>query len=182
MGAAVNTKRISGRRDVELSSLEDLQREIDAIVSADRDGSLRALGNWSAGQNLQHIGRFFEFALDGFPFEVSRSLRLLGRLMRNRALNARPPAGLRFPANARALAPDDNVPTEEGAAYLRAQLDRIGAGERMTAPSPLLGPLEHDEWVRLQLNHAELHLSFLDPGSNRPSDIGLRVPPSTATG
>lgn len=182
MGASVNTKRISGRRDVELSSLEDLQREIDAIVSADRDGSLRTLGNWSAGQNLQHIGRFFEFALDGFPFQLPWPLRVVGRLLRNRSLSKPLPAGVRFPTNARALAPDPEVPTEEGAAYLRAQLDRIGAGERMTAVSPLLGPLDHDEWVRLQLRHAELHLSFLDPGSNRPSDIGLRVPPSPAAG
>jgi hypothetical protein len=36
----------------------------------------------------------------------------------------------------------------------------------MTKPSPLLGALTHEQWVRLNLNHTQMHFGFLTyPGA-----------------
>jgi hypothetical protein len=46
-------------------------------------------------------------------------------------------------------------------AYLRQQVARIRAGERMTQECSAEGPYSHEQWVYIHLRHAELHLSFL---------------------
>jgi len=45
---------------------------------------------------------------------------------------------------------------------LRSALARLDADEKFTQPSPLLGRLSHEQWVRMQLGHASMHLGFLD--------------------
>jgi len=70
-------------------------------------------------------------------------------------------AGFKLPKDAAALLPRAGVSFEDGMARLRHALARLEAGERMTHPSSFLGPLTHDEWVRLNLNHTQLHLGFL---------------------
>ena len=32
-------------------------------------------------------------------------------------------------------------------------------------PNPVFGPLTHEQWIQLNLRHAELHLGFLVPQS-----------------
>ena len=38
---------------------------------------------------------------------------------------------------------------------------RIEGGERMSKPSPVFGPMTHEEWEQLHCRHAELHFSFI---------------------
>jgi hypothetical protein len=146
--------------------MDDLAAEVERVVAAEAAGRVRPLGNWSAAQVLQHLGRLIEFSLDGFPFRYPWHLRLGARLIRLiswrwlLALAFRP--GFRNPPQAAALEPDPAVTLDEAAGYLRRQLARIRAGERMTRPSPAEGPITHEQWVLAHLRHAELHLSFLD--------------------
>jgi hypothetical protein len=156
---------VNGRRVVRLETLDDLAAEVERVVRQAEAGRVRTLGNWTAAQVLQHVGRLVEFALDGFSFVYPWPTRLLVCLLRLVswrwlvALAFRP--GYRNPPAAAALEPDPGVTLPEAAAYLRRQLGRLAEGERMTHPSPAEGPLTHEQWVYVQLRHAELHLSFL---------------------
>ena len=59
------------------------------------------------------------------------------------------------------LGGDPEYSFEDGWDRLRAQLDRVRAGESLACDTPLIGKVTHDEGLRIHLNHAALHLSFL---------------------
>jgi len=149
------------RRSLEFATVADLRREIDRLVAADNAGTLRTTGNWSAGQVFQHVGDLIRYSYDGFPFKAPLLIRVVGRLLKSRALSRPLPSGLRLRGASRVLIPGDGVATERGAAALRSQLDRIDAGKRMTQRSPIFGGLSHDQWLRLHLRHGALHFGFL---------------------
>ncbi|MCC5787567.1 MAG: DUF1569 domain-containing protein [Phycisphaerales bacterium] len=152
-------------RKLRFETTADLVRELDELEAAQRSRGVVSTGAWSPGQNLQHVARFYKAALDGFGFTLPAPVRFLFRLvLKPIALKRTIRGGLKIPAKARpALQPDEGASFEQGLADLRAQLGRINARERMQQPSPVLGPLSHEEWTELQLRHAELHLGKLRP-------------------
>ena len=160
-----DTRTVVGRRVLHFDTIDDLLAEVGGVVEASKAGQVRPLGNWSAAQVLQHLGRMVEFSFDGFPFVYPFWLRVVCRLMRLVswrwlvAIAFRP--GFRNPASAAPLEPDPDVTLDTAAEYLRGQLERIQKGQRMTQPSPAEGPVTHEQWVYAHLRHAELHLSFL---------------------
>lgn len=162
-----DTRSVAGRRLVRLKTFDDLLAAADRIADAAVAGRAVTLGNWSAAQVLQHVGRLIEFSLDGFPFQYPLAWRWAARFVRLvswrglLALAFRP--GFRNPAVAAALEPDPAMSIADAAAYLRAQVDRVRRGERMTAPSPAEGPITHEQWGFAHLRHAELHFSFVLP-------------------
>jgi hypothetical protein len=54
----------------------------------------------------------------------------------------------------------DGEELQEGVQFLPRQLARIEQGERIVQPSPVEGPISHEQWCYFHLRHAELHLSF----------------------
>jgi hypothetical protein len=74
------------------------------------------------------------------------------------------PSGVRIPGVKGGTFGIDEVPCEEGASRLRRAIDRLERDQSPPHPSPVFGPMSHDEWIRLNLRHAELHLGFLHPG------------------
>jgi hypothetical protein len=106
-----------------------------------------------------------ELSFDGFPFRYRRGPTWITRLFRLLAwrwliaLAFRP--GFRNPPEAATLEPEPSVSLEEAAAYLKRQIARVRAGERMTQECSVEGPYTHEQWVYIHLRHAELHLSFL---------------------
>lgn len=160
----VNTRRVA-RRHVKLACLDCLTSELDRIEAAHRAGTLRTLGNWSAGQILQHISKFMRFAIDGFPPGGPPWILKVGAqiLFKRKAIErGPPPAGIKLPAGAAYLMPNDVVSFEDGLRALREQIARIERGERFSHPSPLFGALTHEQWMKLQLGHATMHLGFLE--------------------
>lgn len=153
-------------RTINLDSLEALAEELDRLESASAAGTLRRTGSWSLGQCCQHIGKFFNGALDGFDGKAPLPLRVLAKMfIKRKALGPEPmPGGINLPAAASALLPDPDISDEAGLAFLREPIARVGRGERFKHPSPLFGKLTHEQWMTLQLKHAALHLGFLDPG------------------
>jgi hypothetical protein len=159
----VNTRRAE-RREVRLESLDDLRAEVERLAAAERAGTLRRTGNWSAGQAFEHLGKFMAMSIDGFPPEAAPPWWIRGvvKLVKPRAVRGMPPpAGLKLPAEASFLLPRDSVPLEEGEGLILRQIERVRAGERFEKPSPAFGALSHEQWTRLHLGHARLHLSFL---------------------
>jgi len=158
----IDTKRAS-RRTLQLANVAAINRELDELAAAHDQGALRVLGNWTAGQIMQHVGDLIRYSYDGFPFTAPLPIRLFGRLIKKSAMGEKPiPAGLKLRGESAALLPPEGVTFENGLAALRAQLARIDAGEQMTQPSPIFGPMTHAQWLSLHHKHAALHLSFLN--------------------
>lgn len=147
-------------REVKLASLEDLEREIERVENAYVAGTLSTCGNWSAGKILGHLASWIDYAYDGYPMRFPWFVRLMGRVLKDGFLrkSAMPP-GVRIPG-----APDgtyglDEMDVPEGAARLRAALERLRA--ETPGKHPVLGPLTPEQWTKLHLSHAALHLGFV---------------------
>jgi len=159
----VDTKT-ADRRDLRLSTLDDLRAELDRVQTAHDTASLRHTGNWTPGQILQHLAIFMECALDGFPGRAPFFVRWIAiPLFKKKAVSGVPmPPGFKLPKQASFMLPGDATTFEQGMDRLRSVLARLDADEKFTQPSPLLGRLSHEQWVRIQLGHASMHLGFLD--------------------
>ena len=57
----------------------------------------------------------------------------------------------------------EDVTWEDAMKRLRTEVGRARDAGRMTRPSPILGRMSHNDWVRLPCRHAELHFSFMHP-------------------
>lgn len=161
----IDTKK-APRRELSFHCTGCLKEDLARLEAAHRAGTLRATGNWTAGENLDHVAIAWEFALDGPPpgARVPLVVRMLAPLLKRRMTSGRTlPAGFRIPSSSSYMEPRRGCAFEDGLARLRAVLDRLDRGERMTQPSPAFGALAHDEWMGLHLGHAQLHLGFLHP-------------------
>jgi hypothetical protein len=155
---AVDTKRVQGRREVRFSSFQELLADAERMVAA----SARPIGNWTSGQIFAHLARSFDSSIDGSDIKFPWYFRIIARLMKQRLLSMPMPPGFTPPGEgARKLLPPPTS-TEDGLAALRAAVARQESATRFAA-SPVLGQLTRDEWTRLHLNHAALHMSFLIP-------------------
>ena len=155
--------RHAHRRSLHFHCLNCVAAELDRIEAAHAAGTLTTTGNWTPGENIDHCTKLFEFALDGFPSSAPWFVRAVARVfLRKRATSGRTaPAGFRLPKDAAYMLPTPGIPFEQSMARMRKCLARIAAGERMTRPNPLFGSMSHDEWVRMQCGHCQLHLGFL---------------------
>jgi hypothetical protein len=152
------------RRELSFHCTGCLKEELARIESAHRAGTLRHTGNWTAGENLDHVAKVWEFALDGFPPEAKAPLfmRVIARLMKGRMTSGKTlPAGFKIPKGGEYMLPRADCAFADGLVRLRRVLDRLDRGAQMTVASPAFGPMTHDEWMRLNLAHAQLHLGFL---------------------
>ncbi len=166
------------RRDLKFTCMNCLKAELDRMEAADAQGEIVTTGNWSAGQILSHCAIFFRCSFDGFPSRAPAPVRFIARLMlKKKAISGEPMAsGFQLPRQASFMLPQPDVSFEQGLSELREQIARLDAGERFTQPSPLLGPLTHEEWVKLHLAHCMMHLGFID----YPGAPGSKMDPAPA--
>jgi hypothetical protein len=158
MPVSVNTAKVDGRRNLDYASLEELLADADRLTS----GPVKVLGNWSAGQIFRHLAIAFNGSIDGFTMTFPLPLRLMAKLFRKKLLDGPMPAGFKLPAEgAKAMMP---APTssEEGLADLHAAVARLER-ESHRAKHPMFGDLSKEEWNKIHLKHANLHMSFLVP-------------------
>lgn len=161
--AAVNTKKVTGRRSLNFRNFDEVRADVAVLLAADARGSLRRVGNWTLGQNLNHLASWIDFAYDGFPMKPPWFVRLLARPFKSRLINGPMPAGFRLGKTPGGTLATEDMPAAQAAAKYHAATQRLEA-QAPSAPNPVFGPLSHQEWKRLHLNHASLHLSFLLPG------------------
>jgi hypothetical protein len=154
----VNTAKVPGRRQLSFESYEELLADLDRLGSR----PVRHLGNWSPGQNFRHLATVYNNSIDGFTLKFPLPLRMVAKLFRKRLMSMSMPAGFKLPAKTgRSLMPPPTS-TEEGLAELRAAIARL-QNEPPRAKHPLFGEMTNEEWGKLHLKHAALHLSFLVP-------------------
>jgi hypothetical protein len=155
----VNTSKVVGRRELHFATLDQMSADAERLAAAK---NVRALGNWSLGQALGHIAAAMDMAVDGAKFQAPWFIRMMAPLFKKKILTKMSP-GYRLPTIAtKDLIPPPTISTEEGIARFRKSLSRLKATPNR-APSPFLGRLTREESDRLQMCHAELHLSFFVP-------------------
>ena len=89
-------------------------------------------------------------------------IRWILRLRKQKFLYGPMRAGVHIPGVAGGTLATDPVSLDEALPRYRRVLERLKS-EVPTAPSPIFGPMTHDESIALTLRHAELHLGFFVP-------------------
>jgi|TARA_R110002094_G_scaffold121117_2_gene115933 Protein of unknown function (DUF1569) len=144
-------------------SIDELSAELDRIEAAHQSGTLSTAGGWTPGQCMSHTAVFIKSSYDGFELGAPWILRAVCSLLL-KPIATKPKSqmkpGIKLPAKAKELLPEDAVSVEEGIAQMRTQIARIKSGEQMTQVSPLLGKMSHEQWVNLHLNHCRMHFGF----------------------
>ncbi|HEX8876805.1 MAG TPA: DUF1569 domain-containing protein [Phycisphaerales bacterium] len=158
---AVRTSKVQ-RRSLSFPTIPDALAEIDRIVAAEKSGTLRRLGNWSTGQSFHHVATWINFAFDGYPPSLRPPwiIKFLVGFQKNKFIRGPLPAGVKIPRVANGTLGTEETATDAGADELRRAFQRLQAG-CPTHDNILFGKLTHDEWIQMNLRHAELHLSFL---------------------
>jgi hypothetical protein len=160
----VNTGKVTDRRTLKLRSLADLRADIDRIEAAANAGTLRRTGNWTTGQVLGHLAAWMSYPYVGFPMKRAPwFVRLIVGRRKNRYLNEAMPSGVRIPGIEGGTVGLEDLTVQEAVSKLRSSIARLESGAPPVHPSPVFGEMTLDEVVRLNLRHAELHLSFLHP-------------------
>jgi hypothetical protein len=157
----IDTGKVSGRRRVRFTSIDEVLGDVGALVAADRVGNLRRLGNWTLGQALGHLATWVNFGFDGYPPSLNPPffIKWILKARKRRYIHQGLPAGAKIPGQENGTAGTEILSTEEGAHRYRHAMERLRDGPP-ARPNVIFGPLNHDEWIQLHLRHAELHLSF----------------------
>lgn len=150
------------RRKLRFDSINAALADAEHLADADRSGRLKKCGTWTLGQALGHLATWANFANDGYPESIAHPpwmVRVIARLLRRRILYGAMMPGMRIGRLPNGTLGLEVLPTDEALSRYRAALERL----RTTAPTidnPVFGPLTHEQWIQLNLRHAELHLSF----------------------
>ena len=152
------------RRRLRFTSIDDAIAEAERLVAADRSGQLDCVGIWKLGQALGHLATWANFAFDGYPPEVRAPLpvRMILRMMRGTVLKKGMTAGVRIGKLPGGTVGLEEMDAEEGLRRFRAAMERLRKSPP-TISNPVFGPLTHEQWIQLNLRHAELHLGFQCP-------------------
>lgn len=161
----VDTGKVADRRTLRFSAIDDVLAEVDRLVAAERGGTLRCTGNWSAGQNFGHIAAWIEYGYEGFPMKPPPWLvRIMLRyIMKPRCMRSGMRPGMRIPGAKDGTWGTEPMSTDDGAKRLRAALMRLKNREPAKFHSPAFGQVSEDDRATMTLRHAELHLGFLHP-------------------
>ncbi len=156
----VDTKSVQGRRKLNFASLDEVVADAEKVVASPNS---KVLGNWPLSQLITHLTRGINSSIDGASAKAPWFLRIVGPFIKGRLLKKGMPPGFRLPKDVEvSFFPAADSP-QEALEGLRTAVGRL-QNEKMTARHPILGKLTHEEWTRLHLRHAELHLSYAIPG------------------
>ena len=155
----INTAKVTGRRTLRFESFDAVLADAERLVN----GPCHSVGNWTVGQNLDHLSRTVRISFDGPHILAPWFARVfVAPFLKKNFITKSMGAGFQFTKEMAAFRPDDNATAAASLDELRQQYGRLSRATP-TEPHPFFGKLAHDEWVGMQLRHAELHLSFLIP-------------------
>jgi len=158
----VDTAKRADRRTLRFESIDQALAEADRLSEAERASRLVALGNWTLGQALGHLAVWAEYSYTGAPARPPLPIRLLLRLQKKKFLSSPMKAGIRIPrveGGTFGIAP---MALDEGLQRCRRAFERLKT-DVPSAPNVIFGMMTHQEWIAINLRHAELHLGFFIP-------------------
>jgi hypothetical protein len=158
----VNSRKVTGRRILQFDSIDEMMADVDRLVEAQRVGRLQQLGNWTLGQILGHLAVWAEYSYTGLPLRVPLVIRWILRLQKHSFLYRPQRPGMRIPFVAGGTLATEPMSLDDALPLLRRVMERLKS-DPPTAPCKILGHLRHEEWIAINLRHAELHLGFLNP-------------------
>ena len=160
MRLSAKGKPAKEKRRLRFTTLDDIRTDLHQLIQRGYEQT----GHWSLGQTCEHLCKFINFSLDGFPFELPRMIRpVVGVLISKKKIIEKGfPQGIKLSGKSAVLLPRDQADDKQMLNDLLAALTRLEQ-EQATQPSPMLGKLSHEEWLLLHLRHAELHLGMLIP-------------------
>lgn len=150
------------RRTLRFESPSEVLAEVARIASAERAGTLRRTGNWTAGQAIGHLAAWINFSFDGYPVTAPPDLAEKARARKPTALSEGLRVGVHIPGVKGGTAGIDPLELDDAVARYQKAFARLLAGTPKF-PHPFFGPMTNEEWLMLHLRHAELHLGFLHP-------------------
>ena len=157
---AVDTKTVQGRRTLHFSSLDEIVADAEKLVTSP---DTKMLGNWPLDQLLTHLATAINGSIDGMPARAPWFIRLAAPLIKGHVLKRGMQPGFRLPKEVEPRFFPSAASKDAALDTLRRAVARV-QNERMTAPHPAFGRMTHEEWTKVHLRHAELHLSFAVPG------------------
>lgn len=158
----IDTKKVT-RRKLQFQSIDDVFADIDKVVAAAHAGTVQSLGNWKPGQVFAHLAAWIEYGYVGYPVKTPWFIAfILKRLLKGILKNGMRP-GVRIPGLSAGTTGQDDQPVDEAAERLKRAFLRLKNGEQCPHDSPAFGSMSHEDRIKLNLRHAELHLSFLQP-------------------
>ena len=165
VASTVDTGKISGRRVLHFNSMDELTADVDRLVAAERAGRLRRLGNWTLGQTLGHLATWMDFAFTGSPLNPPWIIKMIIRLKKKQFFQGPMPAGVKIPGVEGGTVGTADVPLDEALPHFRKAADRL-KNEAPALPHNIFGKLPHDQFIAMNLRHAELHLGFFIPATD----------------
>ncbi len=160
----IDTARVKGRRPLRFGSPAEALADAERLAASAKAGKLKALGNWTPGQALGHLAGWINFGYEGPPSRPPWIVRVILRVfMKKKFLRDGFPSGFRMSGVPGGTYAIEELSVDEGLARYRKAWARLQAGTPQS-PNAAFGPLTPDEWIRLNLRHAELHQSFFVPG------------------
>jgi Protein of unknown function (DUF1569) len=148
------------RRDLHFQTLDQITADACQLAKSEKLGKLHQSGNWTLGQTCNHLATWIDYSYDGIPLKIPWFLRLILRPMKNRMLNKPMRSGGKIPGVPNGTLATDSLSTDEGLAKLTQSCQRL-TNNCPLDPHPIFGSMSHDQWKKITLRHAELHLSFL---------------------
>jgi uncharacterized protein DUF1569 len=159
----VQTKNVDWR-SLGFKSLDDVLGEAERLATAERAGKIRRTGNWTTGQVFGHLSTWMDFPYDGYPPDMKPPwvIRSILKLQKKKFVVGPMPRGVRIPGQKEGTKGTDPLSLDEGLSRLRRSCERM-RGTAPTIDNPIFGALTHEEWIAINLRHAELHLGYLHP-------------------
>ncbi len=155
----VDTAKVTGRRTLRFNSIAEAIADAEALLAK----PYRTVGNWTAGQILDHLARTVRVMFDGPHIPAPWFVRtFIAPFMKKNFISGTVSPGFQFTPQMAAFRPNDHAEAKTALEEFRQQFARLER-ETPTAPNPFLGKLTHEEWIGSMLRHCELHLSFLVP-------------------
>jgi hypothetical protein len=157
--APVDTSKTSGRREIRYRNHDEVLADAERLAAT----GYRQLGNWSLGQVAQHLAKAMTTALDGWKELPAWPIRVLARLLfKDKAVRGPMQPGFKLPPKVAPFLLPDAATDATGIDALRTAVRRWKA-EPQRHPHGFFGKLTPEEWEKLMLNHAAMHMSFLVP-------------------
>ena len=116
------------RRDITFAKIDDALADVENIARAADSGRVRCLGTWSAGQILDHLATWVDYAYDGTPLHPPLLIRLMLRPMKGRFLYKKMRAGGKIPGVAGGTLATSPASLDEGLGHFRKSFTKLRPG------------------------------------------------------